>query len=163
MSAPHTYAAAGTYTATLTVTDNSGATGTTTRTVTVSGPPNQPPKAVLGASCTNLSCSFDATGSSDPDGTVQTYAWSFGDGSTATTATATHTYAAAGSYSVTLTVTDNGGAGTTATKTLAVTKLVASDAFARTTSSGWGSADTGGAWTVSPAERLRHRQRHGSR
>jgi PKD repeat protein len=64
-------------------------------------------------------CSFDATGSSDSDGTVASYAWDFGDGGSDTGAVpADHTFAAAGSYQVTLTVTDNDGAATPITKTV---------------------------------------------
>jgi hypothetical protein len=33
-------------------------------------PTNQPPTAAFTSSCTNLACSFDATASSDPDGTI---------------------------------------------------------------------------------------------
>jgi PKD repeat protein len=65
-----------------------------------------------------LSCSFDASGSSDPDGTIASYAWTFGDGGTATGKTATHTYASAGSYTATLTVTDDKGATDTVTNTV---------------------------------------------
>jgi len=52
---------------------------------------------------------FDASGSSDPDGSVVTYEWDFGDGQEliTPTATAAHTYAAPGEYTVTLTVSDN--------------------------------------------------------
>ncbi|MBM6402077.1 PKD domain-containing protein [Phycicoccus sp. MQZ13P-5] len=118
----HTYTAAGTYTVTLTVTDDDGATGTTTRSVTVAAQPaNVPPTASFTSSCTDGSCSFDGTGSSDPDGTIASYAWTFGDGGTATTASPTHEYAESGTYSVGLTVTDNrGGTGTT-TKSVTVT------------------------------------------
>ncbi|WP_232828266.1 PKD domain-containing protein [Kribbella monticola] len=73
-------------------------------------PPNQPPVAHVGSTCSNLSCSFSSAGSTDPDGTITSYAWNFGDGNTGTGTSPSHTYAAAGSYSVTLTVTDNGGA-----------------------------------------------------
>src|SRR5207249_2726024 len=54
---------------------------------------------------------FDATTSSDPDGTIASYRWNFGDGNTTTvsTATITHRYPVANTYSVTLTVTDNTG------------------------------------------------------
>ena len=52
---------------------------------------------------------FNGSGSSDPDGGVLTYAWSFGDGNTGTGATPSHIYAAAGSYPVTLRVTTSCG------------------------------------------------------
>ena len=68
------------------------------------------PTASFTSSCTQLVCSFDGTGSSDPDGTVTSYAWNFGDGATGSGPTINHTYAAAGSRNVQLTVTDNSGA-----------------------------------------------------
>jgi PKD repeat protein len=76
------------------------------------GSTNNSPTANFTSACTGLSCNFDGTGSSDTDGTVQNYAWNFGDGNTASGAGATvsHSYATGGSYAVTLTVTDNGGA-----------------------------------------------------
>ncbi len=86
--------------------------------------PNTPPSAAVSSSCTNLACTFDGTGSSDPDGSIASYSWNFGDGSTATGATASHTYSAAGTYTTTLTVTDNGGATGTATTTNTVTAPV---------------------------------------
>ena len=55
-----------------------------------------------------LEVQFSSAGSTDPDGTIASYSWDFGDGSPLeTTADATHTYAAAGTYTATLTVTDN--------------------------------------------------------
>jgi PKD repeat protein len=111
VTASHTYASANSYTVTLTVTDNLGATGNTSSSVTVTAPPspNPAPVASFTSSCTNLGCSFDATASSD-DGSIASYAWTFGDGGTASGVTASHTYASANSYTVTLTVTDNLGA-----------------------------------------------------
>ena len=57
--------------------------------------------------CTDFTCDFDGSLSSDPDGTIGSYAWDFGDGATATGETTSHTYAVADTYTVTLTVTDN--------------------------------------------------------
>src|SRR5207247_9943992 len=101
-----TYAAGGSYTVTLTVTDNGAATSQTGHVVTV----NAPPVASFTSACNGLTCSFNASGSSDPDGTIASYAWTFGDGTTGSGATANPTYAAGGTYTVTLTVTDNAAA-----------------------------------------------------
>ena len=74
---------------------------------------NQPPVAVLGAAPTSgtvpLTVQFSAAGSSDPDGSIVSYQWSFGDGSTASGATATKVYNTAGRFSAELRVTDNAG------------------------------------------------------
>lgn len=74
------------------------------------GTGNQPPSASYTFSCTDLSCSFDASASSDSDGTVDSYSWDFGDGNSATGATPSHTFSTGGAFDVTLTVTDNEGA-----------------------------------------------------
>ena len=65
-----------------------------------------------------LYVAFDAASAYDPDGTILSYNWTFGDGSSATGAYATHTYNA-GSYSATLTVTDDRG--TSNSKTVTIT------------------------------------------
>ena len=118
------------------------------------GPPpaNTPPTAAFTSTTNGLSVGVSGSGSADPDGTITAYAWTFGDGGTATGASAAHTYAAAGSYPVTLTVTDDDGAIDTETTQVTViaptATVLAADAFGRTVSGGWGSAETGGAWAV---------------
>lgn len=58
-----------------------------------------------------LAVQLDASGSSDSDGSIATYTWSFGDNTpTASGATTSHTFQAPGTYTVSLTVTDNHGA-----------------------------------------------------
>ena len=86
----HTFASQGSKTVTLTVTDDRSATSTATVTVDVTAPPvNAPPVAVIATpSCTGLVCSFDGSGSTDPEGGVLTYAWDFGDGGSSTVARA---------------------------------------------------------------------------
>ncbi|MGH8957211.1 MAG: S8 family serine peptidase, partial [Acidimicrobiia bacterium] len=74
------------------------------------GPPaNQPPQAALTYTCNGLTCNFTDM-STDPDGTVASRNWLFGDGEMSTSATPSHTYSGSGDYSVTLTVTDNDAA-----------------------------------------------------
>ncbi len=124
-SAPvHVYTSAAAYTATLTVTDDEGQSASTSVVVTVR-PPNQPPAAVAVGTPTSgaapLPVAFDGSGSSDPDGHIVSYAWSFGDGAGGTGATVSHTYQAAGDYVATLTVTDDRGATAQATVSVHVT------------------------------------------
>ncbi len=85
------------------------------------GSVNQPPVASFTSSASGLVLSVNGSGSSDPDGSIASYAWTFGDGGTATGATASRTYAAAGTYTVTLTVTDNKGASSSKSQSVTVT------------------------------------------
>jgi PKD repeat protein len=111
-SPQHTYAAANTYTVTLTVTDVAGATNSTSDDVTVTAPTeNEAPTAAFTFDCLSQDCTF-TNASTDPNaGDVLTYAWDFGDGNTSTEADPVHNYAVtvADTFEVTLTTTDAGG------------------------------------------------------
>jgi PKD repeat protein len=151
-TAAHTYASAGTYTVTLTVTDDDGATGVTSRNVTVTAPPsNVPPTAAFTFQVSGRALSVNGSGSSDTDGSIASYAWNFGDGTNGTGVTASHTYAQAGQYTVTLTATDDDGATGTTSQLVTASNdpvTVASDTFERQVTGGFGPADIGGAWSL---------------
>ena len=117
----------GTYDVELTVTDNGEKTATTTQAVTVENPA---PTASFDWSPSSQSkpdpdqdVTFDASGSSDPDGSIVAYDWKierssgtdYFDGQTVTVA-----FDTGGDYDVTLTVTDNGEQSTTKTQTVTV-------------------------------------------
>ncbi len=74
-----------------------------------SGGGNNPPTAQFTSSCTDRTCGFNGSKSSDDSGIVS-YSWNFGDGASGSGASATtsHTYSADGTYTVILTVTDGG-------------------------------------------------------
>lgn len=108
------YNTAGSFTATLTVTDNSGMTGSSSVVITATQTANLSPVAVAKANTTSgyapLTVNFSGQESYDPDGTIASYSWNFGDGTTSTQANPSKTYNNVGNYTATLTVTDNGGA-----------------------------------------------------
>ena len=110
ISASHAYAAAGQFTARLTVADKDGGAGSDEVVVTVGASNVAPVARPGGPYAADQTVTFDGSASSDEDGDLPlTYAWSFGDGASGTGATPSHTYAAAGSYAVTLVVTDAAG------------------------------------------------------
>ena len=101
------------------------------KTITVGAAANQPPTAVIasptdsGTYREGTEVSFLSTGSTDPDGTIVSYNWTFGDGNTSTLANTTHIYATADTYTVTLTVTDDNGATNSTTVTVTVSPAIA--------------------------------------
>ncbi|HEY4239727.1 MAG TPA: PKD domain-containing protein [Kofleriaceae bacterium] len=70
---------------------------------------DQLPVARFTVVCSGRTCTFNGTTSSDAEGPIAGYAWTFGDGGTATGSTVVHTYATNGTYTAALTVTDSGG------------------------------------------------------
>lgn len=88
-------------------------------------PPTTPPEdggptASFTAAASGSTVTFDASASTDPEGDLLSYAWTFGDGSAGTGGTVSHTYGADGSYSVTLTVTDPDGQAASTTQTVVI-------------------------------------------
>jgi PKD repeat protein len=84
-------------------------------------PPNQLPTAVVTATPTNgfgpLAVNFTGSGSYDQDGSIVSYAWTFGDGASSSAQNPSRTYSTPGTYTASLTVTDNrGGTGTASTQ-----------------------------------------------
>lgn len=101
----------------------------------IAQPVNDPPVAVFTVDCVGLTCAFDASGSTDSEGPLDHYSWSFGDGQGTTTdgPSTSHTYAEVGAVTASLTVTDSGGLSSTTTRTaqpstgIQVLSIVAAD------------------------------------
>ena len=118
VTAVHSYASAGIYAVTLTVTDATSFSDTASASIDVAPVPNVPPTADFFATRNLMVVDVDGSASSDSDGTIVDYMWTWGDGSSESSGTsplASHTYAAPGSYSISLLVTDDDGAAGLAT------------------------------------------------
>ena len=108
----HTYAADGQYTIRLTVTDSQGQQGMTAQTIWVIQPSDLPEASFMpspSSGGTPLTVAFNAAASIDPNGTIMTYSWSYGDGSTGSGVSVLHTYSVEGTYTAILTVMDDEG------------------------------------------------------
>lgn len=117
-SVAHTYTLAGTYSPSLTVRDGADRTDQVSTPVIIISPDpvqttNQLPKssftATPGSGASPLTVAFNGSGSSDADGSIKSYQWSFGDGTTATGVSTEQTFTDTANYTVTLQVTDDKG------------------------------------------------------
>jgi len=126
----HTYESAGDYEAKATLTDDDGATASTTLQISVQEPPppNKPPVAEIDADKTEgtapLEVTFDAEASEDPDGEIVSYNWEFGDGESASGKEVTHEFTEPGEYEVTLTVVDDRDGTSSSTEEITVEEAV---------------------------------------
>jgi len=110
----HTYAAPGTYSARLTVTDAAGATANAPAlAITVNPPPAATASAGVRTGDAPVAMTF--TGGASSGTAPYTYAWAFGDGGTSASQNPGHTYTAAGTYDAVLTITDAAGRSASAT------------------------------------------------
>jgi parallel beta-helix repeat protein len=117
----HSYSSVGNYTVNLTVTDDEGATNTTSRDLQIC---LKPPIATFACSppnpIVNETVTFNASESYDPNGVITTYEFEFGDGTNGTGEVIAHCYSSVGTYTVNLTLTDDEGAMNRTSKTLKV-------------------------------------------
>jgi PKD repeat protein len=121
-NATHAYAAAGDFQVTLTVTDDDGAEGTVTKSVSVTQPAPGAPVATFTVTCFSLDCTFVDESEDSDGGAIVSWAWEFGDDETSDVQNPpTHHYDVTEltQFQASLTVTDNDGL--TSTKTITFT------------------------------------------
>ncbi|MCK4733587.1 MAG: PKD domain-containing protein, partial [Methanophagales archaeon] len=132
---PNTTYEIGTRTVDTTGNVNSTWVNQTAKTLALNSPPvSDPNNPYTGTE--GVSILFKGSGSYDPDGTIVSYLWAFGDGKNATEVNPTHTYTQNGTYNVTLTVTDNEAATNANTTTAAIADTEPAADFSATPTSG---------------------------
>jgi PKD repeat protein len=120
----HVYADAGVYTATLTVTDASGASDSDQVILNVDDTaPVAQATATPSPAMVEQAVAFDGSGTTDQETADAdlTFAWTFGDGATSSAVSPSHAYATAGTFTVKLVVTDPQGVSDSKTLTVQVT------------------------------------------
>jgi len=126
----HTFSVAKTYQVVLTITDDDGANATKTVNITVNPRVNKLPTVTIKADKTTgiapLLVAFSSA-AIDPDGTITSYAWTFGDGGKSTKQNESHTFASPGTYTVKLIVLDNDKANASASMDIVVTAAPGAD------------------------------------
>lgn len=127
----HRYLSTGTYTVRLKVIDNQGISTTDSAVVEIiDSTVNQSPSAKANGPYNGTpgsEISFTSTGSDDPDGSIVSYEWEFGDGDSSIETTPRHFYSEPGRYSITLRVTDNEGATAKSSTTATISAIMAGE------------------------------------
>ena len=120
----HTFTEPGVYQVVLLAEDAKGGIGVARQLVTVLPAINRPPVAALSVSSRVVGpgkpVAFDASASTDADGSIAAYEWNFGDGQTAEGPKTEHAFAQSGRYDVTLALTDDKGTKTSQTTSIRV-------------------------------------------
>jgi PKD repeat protein len=114
----------------LRVTDNNGATDTVIKTVTIGQQQSPQASFTFSPSSPSIPDAVQFTdSSSDPDGSISSWCWDFGDGSSSTERNPTHRYTEKRTFTVALTVTDNDGLTDTKTDSITVTNISPTASF----------------------------------
>ena len=103
---------------------NYGSVGQYSVSASVLAPASQPPVARISASTllgtAPLTVALSGSASTDADGSIVAYGWTFGDASSGSGVAQSHTYSTPGSYSAELRVTDNSGLSAVSAVTITV-------------------------------------------
>jgi hypothetical protein len=108
---------------TLHTVDIGGQWGSVTKPVIVDTPPSPRFSAVPSSPVARQTVTFNASGSSDSDGSIVAYRWTFGDGTAGSGAASRHAFARSGTFSAVLTVTDNAGVSSSSARLIGVAPL----------------------------------------